>query len=101
MKIRRRQFLRLALSAVAIPSVSGMASALGYPTRPVRVIVPYPAGGATDIFARLAAQRLSERLGKQFMSRILPGPAATSLPAKRREQRPMVIRSLLPSPRSS
>jgi tripartite-type tricarboxylate transporter receptor subunit TctC len=66
MKIRRRQFLRLALGAVALPSLSHMASALGYPNRPVRLIVPYPAGGTTDIFARLAAQRLSERLGKQF-----------------------------------
>jgi tripartite-type tricarboxylate transporter receptor subunit TctC len=66
MKIRRRQFLRLALSASAVPFLPPAASALNYPTRPVRLIVPYPAGGTTDIFARLAAQRLSQRLGKQF-----------------------------------
>jgi tripartite-type tricarboxylate transporter receptor subunit TctC len=66
MKIRRRQFLRVALSAGALPFLPRAALALNFPTRPVRLIVPFPAGGATDIFARLAAQRLSERLGKQF-----------------------------------
>lgn len=66
MKIRRRQFLRLALGAGALPCFSRIASGLDYPIRPVRLIVPYAAGGATDVFARLAAQRLSERLGKQF-----------------------------------
>jgi tripartite-type tricarboxylate transporter receptor subunit TctC len=45
----------------------GSASALEYPTRPVRWIVPYPAGGATDILARLVGHRLSERLGQQFI----------------------------------
>jgi tripartite-type tricarboxylate transporter receptor subunit TctC len=66
MKIRRRQFLRLALSAGILPFLPRRASALDYPTRPVRLIVPFAAGGTTDILARLEAQRLSERLGKQF-----------------------------------
>jgi tripartite-type tricarboxylate transporter receptor subunit TctC len=79
MKVRRRQFLRLALSAVTLPSLSRMASALGYPSRPVRLIVPYAAGGTTDIFARLAAQRLSERLGKQFYVENIVGASGNAV----------------------
>jgi tripartite-type tricarboxylate transporter receptor subunit TctC len=52
---------------------SGSASALDYPTRPVRFIVGFPAGGATDILARLIGQRLSERLGQQFVIENKPG----------------------------
>ena len=51
----------------------GAASALDYPTRPVRFIVGYPAGGSTDIIARLIGQRLSERLGQQFVIENKPG----------------------------
>src|SRR5947209_15298170 len=51
----------------------GSAAALDYPTRPVRFIVGYPAGGATDILARLIGQRLSERLGQQFVIENKPG----------------------------
>jgi tripartite-type tricarboxylate transporter receptor subunit TctC len=51
----------------------GSASALDYPTRPVRFVVGYPAGGATDILARLVGQRLSERLGQQFVIENKPG----------------------------
>jgi tripartite-type tricarboxylate transporter receptor subunit TctC len=58
------------LSALAWPQA---ASALDYPTRPVRFIVGYPAGGATDILARLIGQRLSERLGQQFIIENKPG----------------------------
>jgi len=63
----RRNCLRL-LSALALSLAGlGSAAALDYPTRPVRWIVPYPAGGATDILARLVGHRLSERLGQQFI----------------------------------
>jgi tripartite-type tricarboxylate transporter receptor subunit TctC len=58
--------------AVLIWPASG-ASALDYPTRPVRFVVGYPAGGATDILARLVGQRLSERLGQQFVIENKPG----------------------------
>jgi len=66
MKLLRRQFLHLAAGAAALSAVSRIARAQSYPERPVRVIVPFPPGGATDIFARPVAQKLSEQLGKQF-----------------------------------
>src|SRR6516165_6018195 len=76
MKIQRRQFLHLAAGAAALPAVSRIARAQAYPTRPVRVIVPYAAGGPTDVFARLATPRLGERLGKQFYVENIPGGSA-------------------------
>jgi tripartite-type tricarboxylate transporter receptor subunit TctC len=66
MKFPRRQFLHLTTGAVALSAVSRIATAQTYPERPVRVIVPFPPGGATDVFARPVAQKLSEQLGKQF-----------------------------------
>jgi len=74
MKLRhRRNFLHLAAGAAALPVVSHVAWAQAYPTRPVRVIVPFAAAGSTDILARLIAQWLSERLGQQFIIENRPG----------------------------
>jgi tripartite-type tricarboxylate transporter receptor subunit TctC len=67
MKFVRRQFLRLAAGAAALPAVSDIARAQTYPTKPVRIIVGWAAGGASDIAARLIGQWLSERLGQQFI----------------------------------
>ena len=66
MKLGRRTFLHLAAGAVALPAVTRIARAQAYPSRPVRVIVPFAPGGQTDVVARLIAQKLSDRLGKQF-----------------------------------
>ena len=67
MKLPRRTFLHLAVGAAALPAVSRIARAQAYPSRPVRIIVGFPAGGATDIQARLMGQWLSDRLGQQFI----------------------------------
>src|SRR5262245_56280653 len=69
----RRQFLHLAAGAAALPIVSRFAWAQTYPTRPVRIIVGFPAAGGTDITARLIGQWLSERLGQQFVIENRPG----------------------------
>jgi hypothetical protein len=75
----RRNFLHLAAGAAALPAVSRIASAQAYPTRPVRVIVPFAPAGDTDLVARLMGQWLSERLGQPF-----------------RLARPLVQRELVP-----
>src|SRR6202011_1234711 len=73
MKRPRRKFLRLAAGAAVLPVFSRGASAVDYPVRPVRIVVGFPAGGATDVIARLMGQWLSERLGQQFVIENRPG----------------------------
>jgi tripartite-type tricarboxylate transporter receptor subunit TctC len=73
MKLLRRQFLPLAFGAAALPATWRLARAQTYPARPVRIIVPFAPGGPTDVFSRIAAQKLSERLGKQFYVENLGG----------------------------
>jgi tripartite-type tricarboxylate transporter receptor subunit TctC len=73
MRLPRRRFLQLTAVAVALPAVSRIAKAQTYPTRPVRVIVPYPPGGGADITARLIGQSLSEQLGQPFVIESRPG----------------------------
>ena len=73
MKLARRQFLHLAAGAAALPALSRIANAQSYPTRPVRIVVGFTAGGSTDIGARLIGQWLQERLGQSFVIENRPG----------------------------
>jgi tripartite-type tricarboxylate transporter receptor subunit TctC len=81
MKLPRRQFLHLAAGAAALPVIPRITWAQTYPTRPVRIIVGFAAGGPADIVARLLAQWLSERLGQPFVVENRTG-AATNIAAE-------------------
>jgi tripartite-type tricarboxylate transporter receptor subunit TctC len=78
MQIARRRFMQTAACAAAVPACAVSASALDYPTRPVRLMVGFAAGGAPDIVARIIGQYLSDRLGQPFVIEDRPG-AGTNL----------------------
>ncbi len=73
MTIRRRRFLHLAAGAAALPALSRFAWAQAFPSRPVRIIVGFAAGGPNDILGRLIGQSLSQRMGQQFIVEDRPG----------------------------
>jgi tripartite-type tricarboxylate transporter receptor subunit TctC len=81
----RRRFLRLAASSAALMAAAGGAWPQAYPSRPVRLIVPFAPGGGVDILARIIAQKMSDRLGQQFFVENIPTGAsnvANALAAK-------------------
>ncbi len=75
MTLPRRRFLHLAASVVAFPAVPSIAQVKTYPSRPVKIVVGFPAGGVGDLVARLMARRLAERLGRPFVIEDRPGVA--------------------------
>ena len=75
--MKRRTFLHLVTGAVALPAIARIARADDYPSRPIHLLVGFPAGGPTDIAARLIGQWMSERLGQPFV---------IDEPARRRHQ---------------
>jgi tripartite-type tricarboxylate transporter receptor subunit TctC len=77
MKLPRRNFLHLVAGAAALPAVSRSATAQTYPSRPVRIVVTFPAGSTSDTLARPVGQWLSERLGQPFIIDNRPGAGGT------------------------
>jgi tripartite-type tricarboxylate transporter receptor subunit TctC len=79
MKFPRRQFLHLAAGAAALPAVSRFAWAQAYPSRTITLVVPFAAGGGTDVAARIAAEHMSRTLRQQVIIENVAG-AADRLP---------------------
>ncbi len=67
MKLLRRRFLRLAVGAGALPAISRIAGAQSYPSRPITMIVPFPAGGTSDFVARIMAEHMAKTLGQSIV----------------------------------
>src|SRR3982074_2818114 len=78
MKLPRRKFLHLAAGAAALPDLSRIARAQTYPTRPVRLIVPFGPAGATDVVGRIVGEYLSRTLGPQFVIENVAGAGGTT-----------------------
>jgi tripartite-type tricarboxylate transporter receptor subunit TctC len=78
MKPPRRQFLHLAAGAAALPAISRIATAQTYPSRPVTVIVPFAAGGPTDVLGRIVSEHMSRTLGQSFIIENVVGAGGTT-----------------------
>jgi tripartite-type tricarboxylate transporter receptor subunit TctC len=78
MILPRRAFLHAATSAAALPAISRLAWAQSYPLRPVTIIVPFAAGGASDVIARIVAEHFSRMLGQQFVIENVAGAGGTT-----------------------
>jgi len=90
MNLPRRRFLHLALGATALPAVSRIARAQTFPSRPITMIVPFPAGGGTDLTARIVSEPMSRTLGQPIVIENMAGaggaargPLATSALARK------------------
>src|SRR5690349_9477850 len=77
MKLPRRAFLQRAASAAVLPATSRFARAQAYPTRPITMIVPYPAGGPTDTVGRTVAQHMQAQLGQPIILENVTGAAGS------------------------
>src|SRR3954468_8794704 len=77
MEFPRRQFLHLAAGAAVVPSVSRIARAQAYPTRPVTIVVPFPAGGPSDTVMRIMAERMRSSLGQPIVIENIAGAAGS------------------------
>jgi tripartite-type tricarboxylate transporter receptor subunit TctC len=77
MKLPRRRFLRLAAGAAALPAISRIARAQSYPMRPITIIVPFAAGGGTDVPARIVGEHMSRTLGQQLVVQNVVGAGGT------------------------
>src|SRR6202171_1161264 len=78
MRIPRRRFLHLAAGAAALPALSRTARAQAYPTRTVTMIVPFAAGGGTDVSARIVSEHMSRTLGQQIVIENIAGAGGTT-----------------------
>src|SRR5215813_4043697 len=90
MKLPRRQFLHLAAGVAALPAVSRIARAQTYPSRPITLIIPLPAGGSTDLVGRILSERLRASLSQPVIIENVGGAGGdenrsmSAMPRKRR-----------------
>src|SRR5262245_36015123 len=76
-KLPRRRFLHLAMGAAALPTVSRIACAQSYPSRPINMVVPFPAGGPIDALGRIVAERMQASLGQPIIIENVGGAAGS------------------------
>jgi putative tricarboxylic transport membrane protein len=82
MKLPRRNLLHLAAGVAALLAMSDAAHAQGYPSRPITMIVPFPAGGGTDVNARIVSEHMSRTLGQPIVIENIAGAGGTTRTAR-------------------